>query len=332
MSETLLKTVDLKVHFPLPKTSFFEKNGGTVKAVDGVSFEVKRGETLGLVGESGCGKSTLGRSILQLIRPTSGVVDFDGQDLTKMWRKGLGTWKPTEELRRLRQRMQIIFQDPYSALNPRMTVEEIVSEPLTTFNILKGYELRKRVQELLEKVGLDPAYIRRYPHEFSGGQRQRIGIARAIALEPDLIIADEPISALDVSIQAQILNLLKKLQKEMGLTIVFIAHDLAAVRHVSDRIAVMYLGKIVELGETKQIIFDPQHPYTKALISSNPIPDPELERQRKRTILEGEIPSPVSPPPGCTFHTRCPVKVQRCKEVVPSLRETANRLVACDLV
>lgn len=332
MSNILLKTIDLKVHFQLPKTSIFDRTGSTVKAVDGVSFEVKKGETLGLVGESGCGKSTLGRAILQLIRPTSGVVDFEGKDLTKMWRKGLGTWKPNEELRRMRQRMQIIFQDPYSALNPRMTVEEIVSEPLTTFNVAKGYELRRKVQELLEKVGLDPAYIRRYPHEFSGGQRQRIGIARAIALEPDLIIADEPISALDVSIQAQILNLLKSLQKEMGLTILFIAHDLAAVRHVSDRIAVMYLGKIVELGETKQVIFDPKHPYTKALISSNPIPDPELEKSRKRTILEGEIPSPVSPPSGCTFHTRCPIKQQSCKEHVPALRQTGDRLVSCDLI
>ena len=325
MSTTLLSTDNLKVHFPLPKSSLFEKNQGYVKAVDGVSLDVRKGETLGLVGESGCGKSTLGRAILQLIRPTDGLVHFDGTELTELWKRPL-------ELRKLRQRMQIIFQDPYSALNPRMTVEEIVSEPLRTFGIASGYELRKQVQELLERVGMNPEYIRRYPHEFSGGQRQRIGIARAIALKPDLIIADEPISALDVSIQAQILNLLKQLQKDMGLTMLFIAHDLAAVRHVSDRIAVMYLGKIVELGEAKKVIFEPSHPYTKALISANPVPDPEKESVRSRTILEGEIPSPVNPPSGCTFHTRCPIRIERCREVVPPLRLIGERLAACDLL
>ncbi|MCB0308589.1 MAG: ATP-binding cassette domain-containing protein [Bdellovibrionales bacterium] len=335
MSSTLLQIKELKVHFPMPKTSLFAPSSSAVKAVDGVTLDVKKGETLGLVGESGCGKSTLGRAILQLIRSTSGEVVFDGVDLTRQWSHRFGIWRPKDRLRRLRQRMQIIFQDPYSALNPRMTIESIVSEPLKTFNILSGQALRQRVQELMEKVGLDPSYIRRYPHEFSGGQRQRIGIARAIALNPDFIIADEPISALDVSIQAQILNLLKKLQKEMGMTLVFIAHDLAAVRHISDRVAVMYLGKIVELGDTQKIIYDPLHPYTKALISSIPVPDPLLEKSRKRTILEGEIPSPIDPPSGCAFHTRCPIMTEACKSNVPKLRTISDQydhVVSCDLV
>lgn len=331
MNDTaLLKVSNLKVTYPLPRSSIFEKKCD-IKAVDDVTFELKKGETLGLVGESGCGKSTLGRAIIQLLRSAEGEVVFNGQSLTRMWRRRFGHWSQTGELRSLRRRMQMIFQDPYSSLNPRMTVEEIVGEPLATHGVLKGKRLRSRVQELLRKVGLNPAYVRRYPHEFSGGQRQRIGIARAIALEPELIIADEPISALDVSIQAQILNLLKALQRDMGLTMVFIAHDLAAVRHVSDKIAVMYLGKIVEMGETQKIMFDPIHPYTRALIAANPIPDPELESKRKGAILEGEIPSPVSPPSGCAFHTRCPLKQNSCQEKIPELRSISNHLVACDL-
>lgn len=328
---SLLKVRDLKMHFPVSKGWFAPP--GLVKAVDGVSFEMQKGETLGLVGESGCGKSTTGRAILQLLRPTSGSVQFEGQELTSMWGRSLGRWLWNERLRQLRSEMQIIFQDPYASLNPRMTVENIVSEPLRTFGVASGRELREQVQELMRRVGMDPRYIRRYPHEFSGGQRQRIGIARALALKPKLIVADEPISALDVSIQAQILNLLQEIQDEFQLTYLFIAHDLSAVRHISDRIAVMYLGRLVEVAERNAIYENPQHPYTKALISAIPIPDPKVERRRERIVLTGDVPSPMSPPSGCPFHTRCPLRESRCETEVPLLQEIEpGRHVACHLV
>ena len=328
---SLLKVRDLKMHFPVSKGWFAPP--GLVKAVDGVSFEMQKGETLGLVGESGCGKSTTGRAILQLLRPTSGSVQFEGQELTSMWGRSLGRWQWNERLRQLRSEMQIIFQDPYASLNPRMTVENIVSEPLRTFGVASGRELREQVQELMRRVGMDPRYIRRYPHEFSGGQRQRIGIARALALKPKLIVADEPISALDVSIQAQILNLLQEIQDEFQLTYLFIAHDLSAVRHISDRIAVMYLGRLVEVAERNAIYENPQHPYTKALISAIPIPDPKVERRRERIVLTGDVPSPMSPPSGCPFHTRCPLRESRCETEVPLLQEIEpGRHVACHLV
>ena len=329
----LLKISNLKVHFPVHAGMLVRRQVNSVKAVDGLDLEVFPGETLGLVGESGCGKSTTGRALLQLIRPTDGRVEFDGQELTSMWTKRFGKWTWNSELRNLRRRMQMIFQDPYGSLNPRMTVEEIVGEPLITFGIAQGEELRKRVQELMKQVGMDPRYIRRYPHEFSGGQRQRIGIARALALKPDLIVADEPISALDVSIQAQILNLLKKLQAELNLTYIFIAHDLAAVRHISDRIAVMYLGKIVEVAPFEEIYSNPRHPYTKALISAVPIPDPKVERTRERIVLKGDVPSPINPPLGCTFHTRCPEVIEQCRQEIPPLVQLGhNHQAACHLL
>jgi len=327
----LLQVRDLKMHFPISKGLF--KPPALVKAVDGVSFDMKKGETLGLVGESGCGKSTTGRSILQLLRPTSGSVKFDGQELTDLWTNSFGRWQWSERLRQLRREMQIIFQDPYASLNPRMTVESIVAEPLRTFDVGSADEQRQQVQELLRRVGMDPRYIRRYPHEFSGGQRQRIGIARALALKPQLIVADEPISALDVSIQAQILNLMQEIQEEFQLTYLFIAHDLSAVRHISDRIAVMYLGRIVELANRNQIIKAPAHPYTQALTSAIPIPDPKVERKRKRIVLTGDVPSPIDPPSGCYFHTRCPLKEARCETEAPVLREVEpGHQVACHLV
>jgi oligopeptide transport system ATP-binding protein len=322
MSDQVLMSVEnLKVHFPVTQGVLFQKELGVVKAVNGVSLDIHKGETVGLVGESGCGKSTLGRAMLQLLRPTEGKVTFDGLELTSLWKKRLGSrrWVWGNELRQARRRMQMIFQDPYASLNPRMTVEAIIGEPLTTFSLASGEKLRRRVQELMKLVGMDPRYIRRYPHEFSGGQRQRIGIARALALEPELIIADEPISALDVSIQAQILNLLKDLQKQLGLTLVFIAHDLAAVRHISDRIAVMYLGKIVELADFHTIYKAPVHPYTKALIAAVPIPDPSVEKKRKHVRLEGDVPSSMKPPSGCEFHPRCPEKVANCPIEKPRL-------------
>jgi oligopeptide transport system ATP-binding protein len=333
---TLLSVRDLRVHFPVRRGILFQKQIGSVKAVDGVDLEVRRGETLGLVGESGCGKSTTGRAILQLERPTSGEVWFDGEELTSLWRHRMGRWVWSDRLRELRRRMQMIFQDPYASLDPRMTVEAIVAEPLVTFHAASGQALRRRVQELLERVGMDPRYIRRYPHEFSGGQRQRIGIARALALEPELIVADEPISALDVSIQAQILNLMQRLQRELGLTYLFIAHDLAAVRHTSDRIAVMYLGHIVEVAEARELYRRPLHPYTKALISAVPIPDPKVERARRRILLAGDVPSPMHPPTGCPFHPRCPEAIDRCRIEVPPLVRIGSveddRLAACHLV
>jgi oligopeptide transport system ATP-binding protein len=312
---TLVHVRDLKMHFPITQGIIFQRRVGAVKAVDGVSFDIIKGETLGLVGESGCGKSTTGRAILQLYRPTAGDVLFDGENLTEL--KG-------EQLRRMRRRMQMIFQDPYASLNPRMTVGDIIGEPLVVHNISKGNERRERVQDLLRVVGLNPYFVNRYPHEFSGGQRQRIGVARALAVNPDFIICDEPISALDVSIQAQIINLLEDLQAEFDLTYLFIAHDLSVVRHISDRVAVMYLGKIVELTDRAELYENPLHPYTQALLSAVPIPDPVVEEQRQRIILEGDVPSPVNPPIGCNFSTRCPVVMDICKEQDPEFLDSGD--------
>ena len=332
--EPLLDVRDLAVRFAVPGSGgWFGRGGDQVRAVDGVSFSLARGETLGLVGESGCGKSTTGRAVLQLLRPAAGSVVFDGQPLHEFWQRRGGRWGWDSRLRELRQRMQMIFQDPFASLNPRMTVEAILAEPLRNFAVASGGERRERIQQLLETVGMDPRALRRYPHEFSGGQRQRIGIARALALGPELIVADEPISALDVSIQAQIINLLADLRERLGLTLIFIAHDLAAVRHISDRIAVMYLGRIVELAPARTIVAAPRHPYTQALISAVPLPDPVHERTRQRTVLTGELPSPVNPPTGCPFHTRCPLREDRCARDVPPLREIApGHRVACHLV
>jgi oligopeptide transport system ATP-binding protein len=317
----LVRVRDLKMHFPITQGIVIQRQVGAIKAVDGISFDILRGETLGLVGESGCGKSTTGRAMLQLYRPTAGEVYFEDHNLTEM--KG-------ESLRRMRRRMQMIFQDPYASLNPRMTVGDIIGEPMLVHNILKGRERRERVQELLRVVGLNPYFVNRYPHEFSGGQRQRIGVARALALNPEFIICDEPISALDVSIQAQIINLLEDLQAEFNLTYLFIAHDLSVVRHISDRIAVMYLGKIMELTGRTELYDNPLHPYTQALLSAVPIPDPVVEEQRKRLILEGDVPSPANPPVGCNFCTRCPVVMDICKEQEPEFKESeTGHWVAC---
>jgi len=299
-NNVLLEVSNLKMWFPITQGIVVQRHVGDIKAVDGLNFFIRKGETLGLVGESGCGKSTTGRAILQLYRPTEGDVYFEGKNLCKL--KG-------EELRLMRRRMQMIFQDPYASLNPRMTVGDIVGEPLEVHNILRGKKLRERVMELLEVVGLNRYFINRYPHEFSGGQRQRIGVARALAVQPDFIVCDEPISALDVSIQAQIINLLEELQSQFDLTYLFIAHDLSVVRHISNRVAVMYLGKIVELTTREELYENPQHPYTQALLSAVPIPDPAVEEKRRRIILTGDVPSPVNPPKGCHFHTRCPVKI-----------------------
>ena len=318
--EVLVSVKDLKKYFPIMK-GIFRRQVGAVKAVDGVSFDVYHGETLGLVGESGSGKSTTGRTILQVERATAGSVTFEGRELTKL--KG-------EELRSLRPRMQMVFQDPHASLNPRMTVGSIVGEPLKEHNEAKGSERRQRVEELLSLVGLEAKHTNRYPHEFSGGQRQRIGIARAIALNPDFIICDEPIAALDVSIQAQVVNLLENLQDVLGLTYLFISHDLSMVRHIADRVAVMYLGKIMELASVDNLYVDPKHPYTKALLSAVPVPDPEVEATRRRVILAGDIPSPANPPPGCVFNTRCPIAQEKCSREVPEFRQLATgQWVAC---
>jgi oligopeptide transport system ATP-binding protein len=314
--KALLQVKDLTMHFPLTQGIIFQRQVGAVRAVDGISFFVEKGETLGLVGESGCGKSTTGRAILQLYRPTAGSVDFDGVELTTL--KG-------ESLRKMRRRMQMIFQDPYASLNPRMTVGNIIGEPIEVHHLASGRARDERVQDLLKVVGLNPYFTNRYPHEFSGGQRQRIGVARALAVEPDFIVADEPISALDVSIQAQIINLLEELQTKFNLTYLFIAHDLSVVRHLSDRVAVMYLGKIVELADRLDLYERPLHPYTQALLSAVPIPDPQVEAKRRRIILTGDVPSPVNPPSGCRFHTRCWKAQQICKEVDPEFVEHAPR-------
>ena len=310
-NDALVHVGDLFVHFPIYR-GLIRKQVGAVRAVDGVSFDIKRGETLGLVGESGSGKSTTGRAILQLRRPTSGKVDFEGKDLVQL--KG-------EELRKMRRKMQMIFQDPYASLNPRMTVGEIIGEPLLVHNVASEAEATARVKQLLEVVKLNPSFSTRYPHEFSGGQRQRIGIARALALQPSFIVCDEPISALDVSIQAQVVNLLEELQEQFNLTYLFIAHDLSMVRHISDRVAVMYLGVIMELASRDEIYLKPLHPYTQALLSAVPIPDPVADSKRHRVLLQGDIPSPVNPPSGCRFRTRCPIAEQICAEVQPEFRE-----------
>jgi oligopeptide transport system ATP-binding protein len=323
--KVLLKVENLVKHFPIMKGTLIQKQIGAVHAVDNVSFHIFEGETLGLVGESGCGKSTTGRAILQLHRPTSGSVWFEGKDLTKL--KG-------EELRKIRRRMQMIFQDPYASLNPRMTVGEIIGEPLLIHGIVRGKnEAEKEVQKLLKLVGLNPSYTNRYPHEFSGGQRQRIGVARALSLNPSLIVCDEPISALDVSIQAQVVNLLEDLQQKFNLTYLFIAHDLSMVRHISTRVAVMYLGLLAELAPREELYKNPLHPYTQALLSAVPIPDPVAEEKRTRIILQGDVPSPVNPPSGCHFRTRCPLAATICAEVEPEFREVSpGHFVACHMV
>ncbi|MGI9145000.1 MAG: ABC transporter ATP-binding protein [Chloroflexota bacterium] len=317
----LLRVENLKMYFPITQGIILQRQVGWVRAVDDISFTVKSGETLGLVGESGCGKSTTGRAILQLYKPTGGTVNFLGKNLTTL---GGG------ELRKMRRQMQMIFQDPYASLNPRMTVGSIVGEPLEIHNLARGRQKQERVQELLRIVGLNPYFANRYPHEFSGGQRQRIGIARALAVQPSFIVCDEPISALDVSIQAQVINLLEELQGQFNLTYLFIAHDLSVVRHISDRVAVMYVGKIVELT-TRDLLYErPLHPYTKALLSAVPIPDPAIERKRQRMILTGDVPSPVNPPSGCRFHPRCPFAQEVCKEKEPALLEVEpNHFAAC---
>jgi oligopeptide transport system ATP-binding protein len=321
--EALVQASDLKVHFTIRRGLPFARRTTVIRAVDGVDLEIKRGETLGLVGESGCGKSTLGRALLRLNEPTEGRVMFDGADVTRAG---------DEQLRRLRRKMQMVFQDPYGSLDPRMTIEQAISEPLRIHGLAPGAARKARISELLSLVGLDPAVAERFPHEFSGGQRQRIGIARALAVEPEFIVCDEPVSALDVSVQAQVLNLLDRLRDRLRLTYLFVAHDLSVVRHISHRVAVMYLGKIVEIAPRDALYARPLHPYTQALLSAVPIPNPGLERQRRRTILKGDVPSPANPPSGCRFHTRCPIAVDRCRTEEPLLRPMeVDRRVACHL-
>ena len=318
--EVLVKVDNLKKYFPIYK-GVLRRHVGDVKAVDGVTFDIRRGETLGLVGESGCGKSTAGRVIIQLYDATDGEIEFRDTKITNL---------PPNELRKMRPRMQMIFQDPHASLNPRMTVSSIIGEPLVEHAAASGDELRAQIDDLLLKVGLNPSHANRYPHEFSGGQRQRIGIARALALNPEFIVCDEPIAALDVSIQAQVVNLLADLQKELGLTYLFISHDLSMIRHIADRVAVMYLGKIMELADADTLYSHPMHPYTRALLSAVPIPDPELEMKRERITLQGDVPSPANPPTGCPFNTRCPVAKERCFEDTPEYRELEpNHFVAC---
>ena len=319
----LLDVRGLQMHFPVSKGVIFQSRVGEIKAVDGVSFQIMRGETLGLVGESGCGKTTIGRCILQLLRPTGGEVRFRGEDLTQLSGRAM---------RPLRKELQVIFQDPYGSLNPRMTVGAIVEEPLIIHKIGDRNERKARMQELFEVVGLNPNMMDRYPYEFSGGQRQRIGIARALAVNPTFIVCDEPVSALDVSIQAQVINLLRSLQERFDLTYLFIAHDLSVVRHISDRVAVMYLGKIVEITGRDELYQDPKHPYTRALLSAVPIPDPVVEASRERIILTGDVPSPIDPPKGCSFHPRCPFAMDVCREITPVLKQTTQgHSVACHL-
>jgi oligopeptide transport system ATP-binding protein len=318
--ENLLVVKDMKKYFPI-RRGVFQRKVGEVKAVDGISFTIKKGETLGLVGESGCGKSTTGKTILQLERATAGEVWLEGLNLAEI--KG-------ERLRLMRKRMQIIFQDPFASLNPRMTIGEIIGEPLEVFGAAKGKEREARVKELLKLVGMNPSFVTRFPHEFSGGQRQRIGIARALALNPAFIVCDEPIAALDVSIQAQVVNLLEELQQQFTLTYLFIAHDLSMVRHISDRVAVMYLGRIVEIADWRMIYEDPKHPYSVALLSAIPSPDPAVEAKRKRIILEGDVPSAANLPRGCRFNTRCPIRQEKCLVDDPELKEIApGHGVAC---
>ncbi len=322
--EVLLRVENLTKHFPITRGVLFQKQVGQVKAVDGISFEIYQGETLSLVGESGCGKTTAGRTILQLYRPTSGHVYYRDEDLTSM--KG-------EDLRRMRRKIQMIFQDPYASLDPRMSIGNIIGEPMEQHGLARGKEKVERIKEILVKVGLHPYFADRFPHECSGGQRQRVGIARSLSLNPELIVCDEPISALDVSVQAQVVNLLMTLQKDMGLTYLFIAHDLSMVRHISNRVGVMYLGKIVELSHRSEVYQNPLHPYTQALLSAVPVPDPKVEARRKRIILKGELPSPANPPSGCPFHTRCPIAIETCAHQVPEWREIKkDHWASCDLL
>lgn len=324
MTEPILRVEHLTKHFPITKGIIFQKQIGAVQAVDGLNFSIQKGETLGLVGESGCGKSTTGRTLLRLYEPTAGRIYFKGQDITEL---------PESDMRALRRNMQIIFQDPYASLDPRMTIGGIISEPLEIHNIGTAKERYERVQDLLSLVGLSPFFTNRYPHEFSGGQRQRIGIARALALQPEFIVCDEPISALDVSIQAQVVNLLEELQDKFGLTYLFIAHDLSMVRHISDRVAVMYLGKIMELASRDELYTNPLHPYSQALLSAVPIPDPVKEASRQRIILTGDVPSPINPAPGCRFASRCPIAEDICRQEEPEWREISpNHWVACHKV
>jgi len=319
-TETILSIKELRKHFPVTKLGS-RKVSGTVKAVDGISFDLHKGETLGLVGESGCGKTTAGRTLLKLIEPTSGSITFEGVDISDY---------SSSKMRSLRSQMQIIFQDPYSALNPRQTVGKIIAAPFEIQGVTPPEGIKRAVQNLMDRVGLNPEHFNRYPHEFSGGQRQRIGIARAIALKPRFVVADEPVSALDVSIQAQVINLLEDLNREEGISIIFIAHDLSVVQHISDRVAVMYLGKIMEIGTTKEIFTAPKHPYTKALLSAVPQPDPKVERTRERIILQGDLPSPMNPPTGCVFNTRCWKATDKCRTETPVHVEISNkRSVAC---
>ena len=320
MPETILELQDLKTHFPIYKGVLLKREIGKVKAVDGVNLKVEQGEVLGLVGESGCGKSTLARTVMQLVHTTAGNVELEGRNLTHS--------SPAEMLE-IRRDLQMIFQDPYASLNPRSTVFATLAEPLLVHKVCTQKEVHARVGELMETVGLAPRFMQKYPHEFSGGQRQRIAIARALALRPKVVLADEPVSALDVSIQAQILNLLAELVKKMGLSLIFIAHDLSVVKHISDRVAVMYLGKIVELGTAEQVIENPIHPYTKALVSAIPTANPDDERNRKRIMLPGDPPSPINPPAGCAFHPRCPYATDECKATVPALETFAEREVTC---
>jgi oligopeptide transport system ATP-binding protein len=320
----LLEVNDLSVHFPVLRGVIFQRQVGSVRAVDGVSFSIRPGETLGLVGESGCGKTTTGLAIMQLVKTTAGTVCYNQQDLNEI--------KPHDR-KASRRKVQMIFQDPYASLNPRMTIGNIIADPILVYGLYRGKQMRERVRELLQLVGLDPALVNRYPHQFSGGQRQRVGIARTLSVEPSLIICDEPVSALDVSIQAQILNLLMELQQKLNLTYLFISHDLAVVRHISTRVAVMYLGKIAEISAVDELYLHPLHPYTQALLSAVHVPNPQLERSRKRTPLGGDVPNPAHPPVGCNFSTRCPLANEHCRQIKPDLREiSSGHWVACHLV
>lgn len=321
-SETLLDVRDLKMHFPLTQGILFQRVVGHVRAVDGISFSIERGKTLGLVGESGSGKTTIGRTLIRLYKPTAGQILFGNQDLATL--KG-------EDLRQIRRRVQMVFQDPYASLNPRFTIGSLIAEPMHIYNVAPRGEIRERTAELLKVVGLRSEYIDRYPHEFSGGQRQRIAVARAISINPEFVIADEPVSALDVSIRAQVLNLLQRLQRQFNLTYLFVSHDLSVVRHVADRIAVMYLGKIVELADRDELYRTPKHPYTKALLSAIPIPDPRIEKRRQRIILSGDLPSPINIPKGCRFHTRCPMAQEICRIEEPAFerKEGREHFAAC---